>query len=50
MNLIYFLIRLFKQRSKGFNEKKTLKQIKRDGDHFEDGDLDIKFGASFKET
>ena len=49
MKLLHWIIRLIKQRNKGFSESKTLKQIDEEGDHFsaEKGELGVKFGGAF---
>ena len=52
MKILNWIIRLFKQRNKGFSERKTLKQIKKDGDHYSAnvGELGAKFGSKFKKV
>lgn len=51
MKLIYYILRLFKQKNKGFSVNQTLKEIKKDKKlgniHYSDlaGELDIKFGG-----
>lgn len=47
MELIYRLIRLFKQKNEGFDSRLEQKKIKKEGDHYfqGDGQLDARLGA-----